>query len=318
MSYSPYVNALLGIAIGDALGVPVEFTGRAKLRKNPVQDMRGYGTYNQPPGTWSDDTALTLCLADALTSSYRLNSIAQNFIDWYIDDKWTATGSVFDVGGTTSKAIERLMDGISPEKSGMNAEHQNGNGSLMRILPLAFYLQDEEDPLKRFELVKEVSSITHAHFRSVFACFIYIEVVLQLLKGEKDKMKAYETAMGEVWEYEAQTATEQREIDLFKDVMDASVFKREDKDILGSGYVLHSLEASLWCWMKHDNYKDAVLEAVNLGDDTDTTAAITGGLAALTHGLNSVPSHWFDLLKRRDDIIALGESINIRFPFPKK
>ncbi len=155
---------LLGTGIADAIGVPWEFCEREELKDNPVIGMTGYGTHNQPEGTFSDDTSLTFCLAEALTHPYDINLIAQNFVKWYTEGFWTAHGEVFDIGNATRQAIYRLMNGVSPELAGGREASDNGNGSLMRISPLVFYLKDKEIS-ERYELTRQVSSITHAHIR---------------------------------------------------------------------------------------------------------------------------------------------------------
>ena len=182
-------SALLGVAVGDALGVPVEFNSRQTITQNPVTDMIGYGTYNLPPGTWSDDSSLTFCLAEALTQDFDLNTIGQNFVKWYQDDFWTPRGRVFDIGMATRQAIARLAKGEQPEFAGSFDETDNGNGSLMRILPLLFHVQDK--PInERYEITKKVSSITHRHIRSVIACFYYLEFAKQIFEG-KEKFEVY-------------------------------------------------------------------------------------------------------------------------------
>src|SRR5690606_4718605 len=153
-------SALFGVAVGDALGVPVEFNSRQTISKNPVTDMIGYGTYNLPAGTWSDDSSLTFCLAEALTKGFDLNTIGQNFVKWTNENYWTPHGHVFDIGIATSQAILRLAKGEKPELAGGFDETDNGNGSLMRILPLLFNLLDK--PIQeRYDITKKVSSITH-------------------------------------------------------------------------------------------------------------------------------------------------------------
>ena len=138
MTSNKVLDGLFGLCIGDALGVPVEFTSRDDLKEHPVADMIGYGMYNQPPGTWSDDSSLAFCLAESLCNGYDLNDIASKFVAWYYDNHWTPHGEVFDVGNATSEAIERLKIGVAPQKAGSCSEYSNGNGSLMRILPLVF------------------------------------------------------------------------------------------------------------------------------------------------------------------------------------
>src|SRR6187402_551004 len=137
-----YKDILFGVSIGDAVGVPVEFESRTDIVLNPVVDMSGVGTYDLPPGTWSDDSSLTFCLADALTKGYNLQSIANNFVAWRYRNFWTARGEVFDIGMGTQQAIERIARGVRPDLAGGFDTSSNGNGSLMRILPLLVYIKD--------------------------------------------------------------------------------------------------------------------------------------------------------------------------------
>jgi len=162
--------------------VPVEFAWRDELALNPVTDMREYGTYHQPAGTWSDDSSLALCLAESLTQGLDLNDIGQSFVDWFFQDIWTARGEVFDVGIGTREAIVRLQQGVTAELAGANDELSNGNGSLMRILPLLFHIKDKSIE-ERFEVTSKISSITHGHIRAIIACFYYLEFAKQLLEG---------------------------------------------------------------------------------------------------------------------------------------
>lgn len=181
-------DALLGLAVGDALGVPVEFMTREEIRTNPVTTMQAFGTHNQPAGTWSDDSSLTFCLAEMLCKGYDLDELALYMIRWKESAFWTAHNHVFDIGIATSQAINLLKKGISPLLSGGNSEQSNGNGSLMRILPLLFYVK--EKPIQeRFKCVQEISSLTHRHIISAVACFIYLEYALKLLNGV-DKLLA--------------------------------------------------------------------------------------------------------------------------------
>ncbi|MCX2493266.1 ADP-ribosylglycohydrolase family protein [Pedobacter sp. PF22-3] len=302
-------SAMFGLVVGDALGVPVEFKSRDYLRKFPVKDMLAYGVHHQPLGTWSDDSSLTLCLAESLCNGYDLNDIAQKFLQWFNAQVWTPHGKVFDIGIATSEAIKMIKHGADPVLCGGASEMDNGNGSLMRILPLLFYLQDEKDLKVIYQRVNEVSSITHAHFRSVFACFIYIVYGLELLKGN-DKREAYFNAQFKLKNFIANNDFEQKEIDLFKRVLLNDISTVPESEIYSSGYVLHSLEASLWCTLNTESYEDAVLKAVNLGDDTDTTGAITGGLAGLIYGFESIPENWVNSIVKKIEIDNLCEEMN--------
>ncbi|WP_294276519.1 ADP-ribosylglycohydrolase family protein [uncultured Chryseobacterium sp.] len=303
---------IFGVCIGDALGVPVEFRSREQLKRSPVTTMRSMGSHRQPAGTWSDDSSLTLCLADSLCKGYDLEDMALKFLQWYNAEIWTPYGRVFDIGIATSQAIQRIGKGIFPTLCGGYSEFDNGNGSLMRILPLVFYIKDF--PIeKRFDIVKDVSSITHGHIRSVLACFIYLEFALELLK-KKDKWEAYRAMQKTVQQFlDNNPICSQNEMDKFHRILELKVgdydtqpiHTLEENEISSSGYVLHSLEASLWCFLNSESYSEAVLKAVNLGEDTDTTGAITGGLAGLYYGFGSIPEEWVAQLVRKDDIEKL-------------
>ena len=163
MNDNQILDGLVGLCIGDALGVPVEFSKRAELTREPVTDMIGKRRpYFQPPGTWSDDSSLALCLVESLCHGFDPHDMAARFCRWYYDAYWTPHGSVFDVGGATRIALLRLKQGVEPKEAGGKGEFDNGNGSLMRILPLAYYLQQIQDTSTRFHMIHDVSAITHA------------------------------------------------------------------------------------------------------------------------------------------------------------
>ena len=297
----------MGVCVGDALGVPVEFSSRKSLRAFPVNGMRGYGTYNQPPGTWSDDSSLTFCLAEALCQEKLtlnlLSATAKNFGRWYSQGYWTPHGEVFDIGGTTIDALERLEQGISPVEAGGTDEFSNGNGSLMRILPLAFFHSQLEFS-QLIERVHQISCLTHAHPRSQIACGIYISIAVNLLKG-LEPVPAYRDGVNKV-EKIYQQLPYAKEIYRFYRVTDGQIASVAVDAIRSGGYVLETLEAALWCFLNSSSYPEAVLKAVNLGEDTDTTAAVTGGLAGIYYGVENIPSDWLSQIARKNDIINLS------------
>ena len=300
-------SVLLGVAIGDALGVPVEFESRETISQNPIVDMIGFGTYNLPAGTFSDDGSLTFCLAEALTEDFDLDIIARNFIRWYFENYWTARGNVFDVGIATREAIEKLASGVQSDLAGGVATSSNGNGSLMRILPLVFYIINKSTS-ERFEITKQVSSITHGHIRSVIACFYYLEFARYLILGV-DKFEVYKKLQIDIPSFLYSISTDSEEIKLFNRLLVSNISELAEAEISSGGYVLHTLEASIWCLLTTENYRDAVLKAVNLGDDTDTTAAVTGGLAGLLYGFETIPETWIDQLARKDEIDNLAKRL---------
>jgi ADP-ribosylglycohydrolase len=302
-------SGLFGLAIGDALGVPVEFQSRSYLKANPVSEMIGYETHYQPLGTWSDDSSLAFCLAESLCKGFDLFDISRNFVKWYSTELWTPHGHVFDIGIATRNAIHNIAKGHEPELCGGFEEKDNGNGSLMRILPLIFYLEKEDNIEIIYKKVKAVSSITHAHFRSVFACFIYVVYCLEILKG-KDKIEAYKEMQKILSGFLTDKKFNPVELQLFDRVLKNDISKYPENNIHSSGYVLDSLQASFWCFLNSDSYEETVLKAVNLGEDTDTTGAIAGGLAGIYYGIESIPKKWIKNLARTNDIKDLAERLS--------
>jgi ADP-ribosyl-[dinitrogen reductase] hydrolase len=307
-------SVLFGIAVGDALGVPIEFNNRQAIAQNPITDMIGYGTYHLPPGTWSDDSSLAFCLAEALTDDFDLKTIGQNFVRWHKENYWTPRGNVFDIGIATSHAISKIAEGVQPEFAGGFEETDNGNGSLMRILPLLFHVKDK--PInERYEITKKVSSITHGHIRSVIACFYYLEFARQLFSGI-DKFDTYTNLQNEITNHLTSLSIDLTEIAFFDRLLKNNIHELSADEIHSSGYVLHTLEASIWCLLTTDNYREAVLKAVNLGSDTDTTGAVTGGLAGLLYGIDDIPEQWLQQIARYEDIEDLAERLNDKITSP--
>lgn len=265
-------DAIIGLAIGDALGVPYEFRPRGHFN---CSGMVGYGTHGQPAGTWSDDTSMTLATLASLKKNdgkVVTDDIRDNYRDWLIRGLYTAHGEVFDVGNTTAKALREWQPGRS--------ERDNGNGSLMRTIPLAFVDCTDDD-------VRNVSAITHAHWIAKEACVIYVNIAARLLDGEK-----------------------------IADIIPTLIFDKPFErlrvvDRLGrgqirsGGYVVDTLEAALWAvsrrgdWEK--GFKNDVLHAVNLGEDTDTVGAVTGALAGIIYGVEEARD-WADLLANKREL----------------
>jgi len=312
---NPVKNGLFGLIVGDALGVPVEFKSRAYLKSKPLTDMIGYGTYNQPAGTWSDDSSLTLCLADELTKGFDLQAIGNSFVKWYYNNHWTPHGNVFDIGISTREAINRLKNGEKPEIAGSWEENSNGNGSLMRILPLMFEIQKIRDKKKKYEIIKKVSSITHGHVRSCLSCYYYLEFASFIgSDGTRYPLKdAYAVANHSFKELTELLEINPKEISLFNRLTNGKILELQESEINSSGYVLHTLEASIWCLLTTKSYEEAVLKAINLGEDTDTTGAVVGGLAGLFYGVNSIPKEWIEKIARKKDIEELTNKLSDKY-----
>lgn len=294
-------GGLFGFCVGDALGVPVEFSSREDRKDDPVREMRAYGTYHQPFGTWSDDTSLTLCLIDAINTGYSINKVAENFVAFYEKGYFTPYGEVFDIGISTREAVIKISSGRNPVECGGTSETDNGNGSLMRILPIAFW----GEKLGSKELIKtieEVSSLTHGHRRSKLACIFYVEFIIQLVLG-KDKSEALDNTIDFIHTNCYESYSE--ELKNFKHIFQKEIIDLAETDIKSTGYVVDTLEAVLWTFFHAKNYRETVLEAINLGGDTDTIAAIAGGIAGVYYGFNDIPDNWIQCIAKKEELYQM-------------
>lgn len=272
-------DAIIGLVVGDAVGVPVEFKARDAFT---VADMIGHGTYNQPAGTWSDDSSLTLATLESIGRLGMVDprDIMINFERWLYDGEFTPHGEVFDCGRTTHAAIRRFTNGVPLVQCGGRDLMDNGNGALMRILPLVFFSPDVVN-------VSAVVNLTHNHFISRKACWIYISTAFYLMVGESPEFVGKLIGNLGIGEFSR--------ISRIKDL------KRDE--IFSDGYVVHTLEAALWCLLNTDSYRDCILKAVNLGEDTDTVAAIAGGLAGILYGVGGdrgIPEEWIAKIARKE------------------
>jgi ADP-ribosylglycohydrolase len=294
-------GAVFGFAAGDALGVPAEFESRQERAKAPICDMVGFGTYNQPEGTWSDDTSMTLATMDSLKYGLDYENIMKNFKKWMYEGYFTPYGTAFDIGMATKEAIGRYKNGTPALICGGNGEMDNGNGSLMRILPAALYDFYKGENIKN---IKNFSSLTHRHIRSIMACMLYTDFIIHILKG-KSIENAFENAVKFLFAYYKNE--ESKELDnynrLIKNLKDLS-----ENEIKSTGYVVDTIEAVFWCLLNTSDYSSCVLKAVNLGGDTDTIAAIAGGAAGLYYGIENIPEKWIKKLAKKDliDKICYG------------
>ena len=290
-------DGIIGLLIGDALGVPVEFKSREYLRENPITGMIGGGTHHQKAGTWSDDTSLTLATMASIVNRKCIDyeDIMQEFCYWLKQDKYCQRAN-FDVGNTTADALFNYLDGNSALECGGRGERSNGNGSLMRIIPLA-YIPDID-----YKTIENISALTHAHKRSRIACVLYIEIAKSMIENNDLSIEDYvKNASEKIIEYYEGCEELKHFKRIFNDELD-------DEDTISSGgYVLDSLESSIFCLKTTDSYRDAVLKAVNLGRDTDTTAAICGGLAGIYYGYDEIPKEWIDAVDKIDQVISFCE-----------
>ena len=290
-------GAITGLIIGDALGVPVEFNSRESLIKNPVTEMKGYGTYNMPPGTWSDDSSMAIATMTSIVNKQAIDydDIMNEFLEWIEHGKYTQYQDTFDYGNTTYQALFNYKLGTEAISCGGIGERDNGNGSLMRILPLAFI------PDIDYETIENISGLTHRHMRSKIACVLYVEMAKSMLDNNLTIHDHINLACNKIKDY----YEENEELTHF-----ARIFNDDLNDvdtIKSSGYVISTFESVIYCLKTTDNFKDAVLKAVNLGGDTDTVGAICGGLAGIFYGFESIPIDWINTIPKINQVFELCE-----------
>ena len=288
-------DGLTGFIVGDALGVPVEFYSRNELEEDPVVDMREYGTYSQPKGTWSDDSSMTIATMRSIVNKKGIDyeDMMREFCNWAFEHKYSQYNETFDIGNTTVRGLRRFRDGAKALESVGTSTHDNGNGSLMRILPLAFI------PNIDFETIENVSGLTHGHERSKIACVLYVEIAKSMLKNDLTIDEHINNACEVIKEH----YNDEPELDEFHRIFEDDF----SEGILSGAYVIDTIETVVYCLKTTDNYRDAVLNAVNLGGDTDTNAAICGGLAGIYYGFDEIPVDWIESIPHLDKVHSLCE-----------
>ena len=296
-------NGIIGFVVGDTMGVPVEFNSRGKLLLNPVTEMLEYGTHNMPKGCWSDDTSMTLATMDSIIKCKEINTndMADKFIKWYRNGEYTATGIMFDIGTTTQQALVKYQRGIDiASKCGGEREYDNGNGSLMRMLPIAYYcyLKGLEDT-EILKIVKEGSSITHRHPISILGCYIYVRLAIELLKG-KGLLQAYQ----EIKKLDYLYFTEDT-IYKYERILNNDIGLYNINEISSNGYIVSTLEAVIWSLINSKSFNETIIKAINLGEDTDTVGACVGGLAGIYYGIENINQKWKDNILKYDYIINM-------------
>lgn len=290
-------GCLMGLACGDAVGASVEFMDRGSFPE--VTDMNGGGPFNLPKGYYTDDTIMAVCLAESLIQCKGFNAENQmdRYINWYEYGYNSPTGVCFDIGFTTATALEKYKEDGNPF-AGNISMRASGNGGIMRLAPIPMTYKYSQDAAK---YSKEMSRTTHAS-EFCLTCSDIFGSVLWLALHNYSKQEISDYIQVRLFE---EPVFKKVPIDVLKpNYMDKTIH-----EIKGSGFVLESLEAALWCFFKTDNYKDAVLMAVNLGDDTDTTGAIVGQLAGAYYGIDSIPLNWREQIYNHDGLIQLSRQL---------
>ncbi len=285
------LGAMLGLAVGDALGTTLEFAARDTMP--PLTDIVGGGPFRLKPGEWTDDTAMALALADSLAADPDLDEhdLMQRFVGWYRHGTYACTGKCFDIGITTRQALGRFEVSGDPV-AGSTDPQSAGNGSLMRLSPVA--IRHWQDRAKLADVAARQSRTTHAAPEAVDACVAFAELLADAIAGES---RSRVLASRSRWQGRV------------GEVLAGSWRGKHRDQIRSSGYVIHSLEAALWCVGRTGSFKDAVLLAANLADDADTVAAITGQLAGALYGASTIPSDWTRQLAWRERLQQAAEKL---------
>ena len=308
MKRNIWLDGIMGVVIGDALGTPIQFRSRSEVKEAPLEGMTGYGTFHMPEGTWSDDSSLTLATLCSIRELGRLdsNDIMKRFVDWYENGAYTPYGFAFDIGATCEEAICRYENPYNYKECGCTGERSNGNGSLMRIMPACLYVYEqtkagaltEEEGV---EVIHEVSALTHAHLRSKMACGFYFFLVKAILDEAGSLISKLQKGIDAAVTFYKQDCRNLVQLAYYGRLYNQEEFAEVEEDAINSsGYVVDSLEAAVWSLITTDSFKECALKAVNLGGDTDSIGAIACGLAGLHYGYDQIPEEWKMVIQKRE------------------
>ena len=291
-------GALVGLAVGDAVGTTLEFTLPEKVI--PIDDMVGGGPFKLDPGQWTDDTSMALCLAESLTEKGGFNPSDQltRYVKWYREGYLSSTGSCFDIGQTIYRALLSYRKTGKPYWETTNPQTA-GNGSIMRLAPIPMYYHD--DARKAVEMSGQSSRTTHPLQVTIDACEYFGGLIWGAINGvEKNALLSdHWSPVDEYWELKKESTE-------LEEVFSGSFKSKEPPEIQGIGYVVKSLEAALWAFNKTSNFREGLLMAVNLGGDADTTGAVYGQIAGAFYGKDKIPENWRTQIAMSDFIHGVG------------
>lgn len=314
-----WIDGIMGVVVGDALGDTVQFVPRSEvIKRGLVTGMESGGPFNTPAGTWTDDSSMTLATLASIVEKgvVDLDDIMDRFIAWLKQGKYTPFGYSFDIGMTCEQAISSYYRSKDVNTCGRTGEYANGNGALMRIMPACLYYYEaieregvsEEDAVKG---VIKVASLTHNHIRTNMCNAMYFYMVKSILddrnNGEvRPFIDTLQDGINNAFQYFSKDEANLKEMIHLERLVDLSEMKKlPSDDIQSSGYVLHTIEAAIWSLITTESFEDALLKAVNLGDDADTVGAVTAGLAGLYYGYESIPEDWLSVIQKREWIEEL-------------
>ena len=308
--------ALIGFAVGDAFGVPVEFLDRNTIRKINLKDMIS-GTHNVPAGSWSDDTSMIVASMVSMINNngdINLKDFMDNFMDWLQNSKYTSIDKTFGVGGIIYDSLLRYHNGMPLSNCGGKQFMDNGNGSLMRILPVSlFCIFNNCDEIQTVNIINQASAITHAHDISKMGCYIYTEFLRKIVFDSSPQEAFYSIIKIDYSKYYSREA-----LAAYSKLLNPEFLNIKDDNINESGYVVDTLEASIYSILNTETYEESIKCAVNLGYDTDTVAGITGSISAILYGENSIPKRWLTKLKKREQLEQLADKFMSSLHYDKQ
>lgn len=297
------LNGILGFAVGDALARPAHGRERESLKFDPVLTMR--------KGLWTDNTSLTLCVLSSLrVNEWQLDyhEVMRRFCKCFEYGYMTQEGVIYDIDATVKQALQNYLRGLPPERCAPSNEWNCGSGSLAHILPIEFYLYKYPE-VNRYEIIRNVSMLTHAHICCTLGCYLYLAVADEIIKGRESfklatlLVRGITKAVADL--QKSSDANENNELHYYSRIIDHSVYNLSSEEIENSGYIVDTLEAAFWCLANTASYRECMLWAANLGGDADTVAAVTGGLAGLYYGYESIPREWLTGLKNMEMIVRV-------------
>lgn len=303
-----YIDGLMGFVIGDAMGLPLKNKSREELLNKPVTKMLANETYDLPEGTWGENTSLLIATIDSINakSNVDLNDIALKFSAFINHAQYTADREVFTINQTTLQAITKFQENYNDlDINGITSDTAIDNGALVRILPIAYYsLEKKLKDIEILELVTKVCSLTHSNEINIMGCYIYVRFAIFLLTG-KDKYSAY--SMTKCVDY---TMFSDQTRALYNRLIKDDITKLKINEINSSSNIIDTLEATIWVFLQSENYKEAIIGAINLGDDTSSIAALTGGLSGILSDYNLFPEEWKDVILRREYLLDIFEEFS--------
>lgn len=287
-------GCLLGLAAGDAVGTTVEFRRRGTFEL--LTDMIGGGPFGLAPGQWTDDTSMALCLATSLIErgEFDANDQMERYCRWEEKGYLSSNGRCFDIGRTVASALHRFRRDGNPY-AGSPDPRSAGNGSIMRLAPVAMYYFPDLSVVERY--AKDSSRTTHGAAECIDACGLFARMICRSLAGQ---------SKAEVLSLDSESFVAS---DRISQIARGSYLTKGSEEIRGSGYVVESLEAALWAFANTDTFEEAILLAANLGDDADTTAAVCGQLAGAYYGEGGIPQHWLLRLAMGSEIATFADQL---------